>query len=203
MKASVVLKRAESVLRIEADGHSVHDRTLGRKLRACGRSCCANCHGKVVVTGLGKSGLICRKIAATLASTGTPAFFLHSGDGIHGDLGMVMQGDVVLAVSNSGETEEILKLLPHFKLHGIKLIVMTGNPESSLARAGDVVLNVRVKEACPLGIGSHREYDGGVGDGRCPGGCFARTEGIQRRRLCGATSRRHLGPQTDSYGSRT
>jgi arabinose-5-phosphate isomerase len=106
----------------------------------------------VVVTGLGKSGLICRKIAATLASTGTPAFFLHSGDGVHGDLGMVMQGDVVLAISNSGETEEILKLLPHFKHHGIKLIVMTGNPESSLAKAGDVVLNVRVKEACPLGL---------------------------------------------------
>jgi arabinose-5-phosphate isomerase len=105
-----------------------------------------------VVTGLGKSGLICRKIAATFASTGTPAFFLHSGDGMHGDLGMVMKGDVILAVSNSGETEEILKLLPHFKLHGIKLIVMTGNPESSLARAGDVVLNVRVKEACPLGL---------------------------------------------------
>jgi arabinose-5-phosphate isomerase len=105
-----------------------------------------------VVTGLGKSGLICRKIAATLASTGTPAFFLHSGDGIHGDLGMVMKGDVILAISNSGETEEILKLLPHFKLHGIQLIVMTGNPDSSLAKAGDVVLNIRVKEACPLGL---------------------------------------------------
>jgi len=111
-----------------------------------------HCRGKVVVTGLGKSGLICRKIAATLASTGTPAFFLHSGDGIHGDLGMVMKGDVILAISNSGETEEILKLLPHFKLHGIQLIVMTGNPDSSLAKAGDVVLNIRVKEACPLGL---------------------------------------------------
>ena len=103
---------------------------------------------------MGKSGLICRKIAATLASTGTPAFFLHSGEAVHGDLGMVMKGDVILAVSNSGETEEILKLLPHFKLHELKLIVMTGNPESTRwPRAGDVVLNVRVKEeACPLGL---------------------------------------------------
>jgi KpsF/GutQ family protein len=111
-----------------------------------------DCRGKVVVTGLGKSGLICRKIAATLASTGTPAFFLHAGDGVHGDLGMVMKGDVILALSNSGETDEILKLLPHFKLNGIKLIAMTGNRESSLAKAGDVVLNVGVKEACPLGL---------------------------------------------------
>jgi arabinose-5-phosphate isomerase len=111
-----------------------------------------HCKGKVVVTGVGKSGLICAKIAATLSSTGTPAFFLHSGDALHGDLGMVMPNDVVLAISNSGETDEILKLLPHFKRHGLKLIVITGNPESTLATAGDVVLNVRVKEACPLGL---------------------------------------------------
>jgi arabinose-5-phosphate isomerase len=114
-------------------------------MRACG--------GKVVVTGLGKSGLVCQKIAATLASTGTPSFFLHSGDAVHGDLGMVRADDVIIAVSNSGETDEILKLLPLFKLHGIKLIVMTGNPDSTLAKAGDVVLNVRVQEeACPLGL---------------------------------------------------
>ena len=112
-----------------------------------------NCQGKVVVTGMGKSGLICHKIAATLASTGTPALFLHAGDALHGDLGMVMKGDAILAVSNSGETEEILKLLPHFKLHRLKLIVMTGKPESTLAAAGDVVLNVSVpEEACPLGL---------------------------------------------------
>ena len=111
------------------------------------------CRGKVVVTGMGKSGLICRKIAATLASTGTPSFFLHSGDGMHGDLGMVMKGDAILAVSNSGETDEILKLLPHFKLNGLQLIVMTGNVDSTLAKAADVVLNVAVKEeACPLGL---------------------------------------------------
>jgi len=111
------------------------------------------CKGKVVVTGVGKSGLICAKIAATLSSTGTPAFYLHSGDAVHGDLGMVMPDDIVIAVSKSGETDEILKLLPHFKHYGLKLIVITGNPESTLAKAGDLVLNVRVKEeACPLGL---------------------------------------------------
>jgi arabinose-5-phosphate isomerase len=151
VKADVILKRAEDVLRIESDGVlSMIERLDESFVRAV--HLLRNCDGKVIVTGLGKSGLICRKIAATLASTGTPAFFLHSGDAVHGDLGMVMPGDVVLAVSNSGETEEILKLLPHLKLHRVKLIVMTGNPESSLARAGDVVLNVKVKEACPLGL---------------------------------------------------
>ena len=151
MKETAILKRAHDVLRIEADGIlSMIERLDENFVRAV--QLLRDCRGKVVVTGLGKSGLICRKVAATLASTGTPAFFLHSGDGVHGDLGMVMKGDVILAVSNSGETEEILKLLPHFKLHELKLIVMTGNPESSLAKAGDVVLNVAVKEACPLGL---------------------------------------------------
>ena len=113
----------------------------------------AQCKGKVVVAGVGKSGLICAKIASTLSSTGTPSFFLHAGDALHGDLGMVMPNDVVVTVSNSGETDEILKLLPHFKHHGVKLIVMTGNPESTLAKAGEVVLDVQVKEeACPLGL---------------------------------------------------
>jgi arabinose-5-phosphate isomerase len=112
-----------------------------------------DCRGKVVITGMGKSGIISRKIAATLASTGTPSFFLHAGEGMHGDLGMVMRGDVIVAVSNSGETEEILKLLPHIKFNGLKLIVMTGKLDSTLAKAGDVVLDVGVREeACPLGL---------------------------------------------------
>lgn len=151
MKSTQALKRAADVLRIESDGIlSMIERLDESFIRAI--ELLRDCRGKVVVTGLGKSGLICRKIAATLASTGTPAFFLHAGDGVHGDLGMVMNGDVVLALSNSGETDEILKLLPHFELNGIKLIAMTGNPESSLAKAGDVVLNVGVQEACPLGL---------------------------------------------------
>ena len=148
---SEILKRAKDVLRIESEGILSMvgrlDESFVRAVQLLGK-----CRGKVVVTGLGKSGLICRKIAATLASTGTPAFFLHSGDALHGDLGMVMKGDVILAVSNSGETEEILKLLPHFKLNELTLLVMTGNPESSLAKAGDVVLDIGVKEACPLGL---------------------------------------------------
>jgi len=147
-----LLKRAADVLRIESDGIlSIIGRLDDNFVRAV--ELMQTCRGKVVVTGLGKSGLICQKIAATLASTGTPSFFLHAGDAVHGDLGMVRADDVILAVSNSGETDEILKLLPHFKLHGIKLIVMTGNPDSTLAKAGAVVLNVRVQEeACPLGL---------------------------------------------------
>ena len=152
MTPDALLKRAADVLRIESDGIlSIIGRLDDNFVRAV--ELMQTCRGKVVVTGLGKSGLICQKIAATLASTGTPSFFLHAGDAVHGDLGMVRADDVILAVSNSGETDEILKLLPHFKLHGIKLIVMTGNPDSTLAKAGAVVLNVRVQEeACPLGL---------------------------------------------------
>ena len=152
MKPEVLLRRAADVMRIESDGIlSMIDRLDGSFVRAV--ELMRTCRGKIVVTGLGKSGLICHKIAATLASTGTPAFFLHSGDAVHGDLGMVREDDVILAVSNSGETDEILKLLPHVKQHGIKLIVLTGNPDSTLAKAGDVVLNAKVREeACPLGL---------------------------------------------------
>jgi len=111
------------------------------------------CTGKVVVTGVGKSGIIGRKIASTLSSTGTPAFFLHPADALHGDLGMLEMRDIVLAISKSGETEELLSILPVIKRQGNKLIVMTCNPNSSLARAADVVLDVGVKEeACPLGL---------------------------------------------------
>ncbi|HEY7556045.1 MAG TPA: KpsF/GutQ family sugar-phosphate isomerase [Candidatus Binatia bacterium] len=147
-----ILRRAKEVLKIEAKGISALGERLDDSfLRAV--ELLYDCQGKVVVTGMGKSGIVCRKIAATLASTGTPSFFLHAGEGIHGDLGMVMRGDVIVAVSNSGETEEILKLLPHFKLNGLKLIVMTGKLDSSLAKAGDVVLDVGVsEEACPLGL---------------------------------------------------
>jgi arabinose-5-phosphate isomerase len=111
------------------------------------------CTGRVVVSGMGKSGHIARKIAATLASTGTPAFFVHPGEASHGDLGMITRKDVVLALSNSGETDELLTILPAIKRLGNPLIVMTGNPESSLATMGDVHLDVSVpEEACPLGL---------------------------------------------------
>ncbi len=111
------------------------------------------CKGRVVVTGMGKSGHIAGKIAATLASTGTPAFFGHPGEASHGDLGMITRQDVVLALSNSGETEEILTILPIIKRLGVPLVAMTGNPESALARLANVHINVAVEqEACPLGL---------------------------------------------------
>ncbi len=109
--------------------------------------------GRVVVSGMGKSGLIGQKIASTMASTGTPALFLHPAEGIHGDLGMIMAGDVVIGISNSGETEELLRILPIIKRLGAKLIAMSGNPLSNLARSSDIFLDVSVKEeACPLGL---------------------------------------------------
>jgi len=112
-----------------------------------------NCKGRVVVTGMGKSGHIAGKIAATLASTGTPAFFVHPGEASHGDLGMITQQDVVLALSNSGETGEVLTILPIIKRLDIPFIAMTGNPVSSLASFATVHLDASVKqEACPLGL---------------------------------------------------
>lgn len=111
------------------------------------------CKGRVVVTGMGKSGHIGNKIAATLASTGTPAFFVHPGEASHGDLGMITPQDVVLAMSNSGETSEVVSIIPVIKRLGVTLISMTGNPQSTLARASDVHINVSVQtEACPLGL---------------------------------------------------
>ncbi len=111
------------------------------------------CTGRVVVSGIGKSGHIARKLAATLASTGTPAFFVHPAEASHGDLGMIMVGDVVIVLSNSGETEELVDIFPSIKRTGARLIAMTGNPASSLAKLADVHLNARVeKEACPLNL---------------------------------------------------
>jgi arabinose-5-phosphate isomerase len=152
MDRPALLRRARDVLEIEARGIlALIERLDDVFVRAV--EILSGCKGKVVVTGLGKSGLICRKIAATFASTGTPSFFLHAADGVHGDAGMIMKGDVVVAVSNSGETDELLQLLPIVKRFGNKLIVLTGNPQSALGRAADVVLNVAVKEeACPLGL---------------------------------------------------
>jgi len=111
------------------------------------------CRGKVVVTGVGKSGIVCRKIAATLASTGTSAFFLHAGEASHGDLGMLTREDVMLAASNSGETDELVRLLPLVRRFGVPLIALVGRPDSTLGRAADVALDVSVpEEACALGL---------------------------------------------------
>ena len=111
------------------------------------------CHGRVVCTGMGKSGHIARKIAATLASTGTPSFYVHPGEASHGDLGMITDIDIVIALSNSGETEELLTIVPVLKRQGTGLIAMTGRPESTLAGLADLHLDVSVpEEACPLGL---------------------------------------------------
>jgi arabinose-5-phosphate isomerase len=143
---------AKKVLRIEAEAIiELLDRIDDRFEKAVDVLCA--CCGRVVVTGMGKSGIICKKIAATLSSTGTPALFLHPAEAIHGDLGMVVRGDIVLAISNSGETEEILSLLETLKRLGIPVISMVGNPQSTLARYSDVVLDVSIRrEACPLGL---------------------------------------------------
>jgi len=112
-----------------------------------------NCEGRTVITGMGKSGLIGAKMAATMASTGTPSFFLHPAEAIHGDLGMVTCHDVVIALSNSGETGEVLHILPSLRRIGARIIAMVGNPNSTLAKNADIILNVGVsKEACPLGL---------------------------------------------------
>jgi len=147
-----LIDSAKRALAIEADAvKALLAKIDARFAQAC-RICLA-CQGRVVVTGMGKSGHIAGKIAATLASTGTPAFFLHPAEASHGDLGMITRTDVVLALSNSGETPEVVLLLPHLKRLGVPLIVMTGGLNSTLSKAANVVLDVSVpEEACSLNL---------------------------------------------------
>jgi arabinose-5-phosphate isomerase len=147
-----ILDLARKVLRTEADAIlSLVDRLDGEFERAL--HILAECRGRVVVTGMGKSGIICRKIAATLSSTGTPAFFLHPAEAIHGDLGALRDDDVVVAMSQSGETEELIRLLESIRRIGARLIAITGDPTSTLARAADVTLNCGIaEEACPMNL---------------------------------------------------
>jgi arabinose-5-phosphate isomerase len=140
---------------IDTEARAVSALTAQIKLPSFLQAChlMLDCKGRVVVTGMGKSGHIAGKIAATLASTGTPAFFVHPGEASHGDLGMITPADVVLALSNSGETGEIITILPIIKRLDVPLITMTGNPDSTLSRAAAANINVSVdKEACPLGL---------------------------------------------------
>jgi len=148
----IILKQGKEVLRKEAASILKLEEHLGEEFVQA-VELLYQCSGRVVTTGMGKSGLICKKIAATLSSTGTPSFFMHPADAIHGDLGMVVPGDVVLAISNSGETSEIKQLIPFLQRFMIKLISITGNPNSTLARFSDVVLRAEVEEeACPLNL---------------------------------------------------
>ncbi len=149
---SEVVRQARRVLAIEAAGilavSSRLDERFDRAVELLG-----SCSGKVVVTGMGKSGQICRKIAATLASTGTAAAFLHPAEAVHGDFGLVEKGDAILALSHSGETEELLRLLPLFERNGLPVVAITGAVRSTLGRAADIALDTSVpEEACPLGL---------------------------------------------------
>lgn len=147
-----ILEEGKRVLAIEA--HAVHAlvaRLDERFTKAV--DLLFDCKGKVVVSGMGKSGLVGQKIAATMASTGTPAFFLHPAEGIHGDLGMLERRDVLIAISNSGETQEILQLLPYVERMGIAVLSLTGRMNSTLAKNSDVALDISVsEEACPMGL---------------------------------------------------
>jgi arabinose-5-phosphate isomerase len=149
LSSAQLLESARRTFEIEAAGLSaLRERVDQSFVAAC--HVCLGAPGRVVTSGLGKSGHVAHKIASTLASTGTPAFFLHPAEAGHGDLGMIVRGDVLLAVSNSGETREVLGLLPQVKRLGIPLIAMTGEPASTLARAAEVHLDVAVpQEACP------------------------------------------------------
>lgn len=146
------LALAREVLDIEIHGLNAVRDQLGQGFVDAVRTL-ATCQGRVVVTGIGKSGLVGRKIAATLSSTGTPAFFLHPVEGAHGDLGMIRPEDVVLAISNSGETDELNAVLPAMRSLGVRIVAMTKNGQSALARQSDLVVTVQVpREACPLGL---------------------------------------------------
>jgi len=146
------LDLARKVLKTEADAIlGLMDRLDGDFERAV--QLLFECRGRAIVTGMGKSGIICRKIAATLSSTGTSAYFLHPAEAIHGDLGTIREEDVVLALSHSGETEELVRLLESIRRIGARLITMTGDPSSTLAKAADVTLNCGIaEEACPLNL---------------------------------------------------
>ena len=148
----MIIEQAKDVLRIEAEGIMDLVDRIGPELEKAVMMI-FKAKGRVILTGMGKSGIICRKISATLNSTGTPSLFMHPAEAIHGDLGMVAKDDIVLAISNSGQTLEINNLLPILKKMGSKIIAFTGDPDSSMARESDIVIDVCVeKEACPMDI---------------------------------------------------
>jgi len=150
--AAVSIQKGKEVVRIEAEAiRELEGRIDERFSRAV--EILLNCKGRAIVSGMGKSGIIAKKIASTLTSTGTPAFFLHPAEGVHGDLGAVLKEDVVILISKSGNTAELLSLFPIFRRQGVPIIAMTGNPDSTLAKQCDVHLDVSVKEeACPNDI---------------------------------------------------
>ncbi len=152
MSRKDILKTAKEIITIEAKALKSLVPLIGKNFEQA-VSLMAKCEGRVILTGMGKPGFIAGKIAATLASTGTPSFFLHPAEAVHGDLGMVTENDVLLAISQSGETEEIVRMISSVKKIGASLIAMTSNTKSTLARSADVVLDLGVtREACPLNL---------------------------------------------------
>ena len=151
-KQNEILTVAREAIRTEADALEKMERSLDEHFVEAIETILQS-RGKLIITGMGKSGLIGRKMAATFASTGTPSFYLHPGEAFHGDLGMISRNDIVLAMANSGQTDEILRLIPFMQRNGNRIIAMTGNPESTLAKNAHYHLNVNVtREACPMNL---------------------------------------------------
>jgi len=177
MKSDLVL--AKKIIKIESNAIGALSSRIDRKFEKT-LDLLENAGGRIIITGMGKPGLIGRKIAATLASTGTPSLFLHPAEAIHGDLGMVTKQDVVIAISNSGETEEITKLLSTIKKIGSKLIALTGNLKSTLARHSDIVLDVSINsEACPWGLAPTASTAVALAIGDALALCLAKRKGFK------------------------
>jgi arabinose-5-phosphate isomerase len=147
-----LLEIARTVLSIESSSIALLSKMLNEKFIAA-IELLLRCRGRIIITGMGKSGIICKKIAATLTSTGTQAAFLHPSEAMHGDLGLIAKNDIVIAVSNSGETREIIELIPHLRMLKNKIIAITSNPDSTLGREVDIVLAYSImREGCPLNL---------------------------------------------------
>lgn len=177
----MIIKRAKEVFRLEAEAV----RALANKLDhnfVQAVEAISNCKGRVVVTGMGKAGIIGQKISATLASLGTPSIWLHSAEAVHGDLGRVTKNDIVIALSNSGETEETKSLIPVLKKIGAKIIAITGNKNSSLAKFSNLVLDVSVKkEACPLGLAPTSSTTAMLAMGDALAVCLVKEKGFKEK----------------------
>ncbi|HQP91097.1 MAG TPA: KpsF/GutQ family sugar-phosphate isomerase [Candidatus Omnitrophota bacterium] len=173
------IEEARKVFKIESDAVNALSKRINEDFNKAIKilSCC---RGRVIITGMGKGGIVGQKISATLSSTGTPSLFLHSAEAIHGDLGRVTKYDVVLAISNSGETEEVVRLLPLIKKIGAKLIALTGNPRSTLAKHSDCMLDVSVeKEACPLGLAPTASTTAALAMGDAIAVCLLKEKGFR------------------------
>ncbi|MFA6599712.1 MAG: KpsF/GutQ family sugar-phosphate isomerase [Candidatus Omnitrophota bacterium] len=179
MKKEKILVTARRVLAIEARAIQRLSGRLGKDFEAAVKLLAA-CRGRVIVTGMGKPGFIARKIAATLASTGTPSLFIHPAEAFHGDLGMVTEQDVVIAISHSGETKEIVELVPEIKRFGVPLIALTSHTKSDLARHADIVLDLAVsREACPLNLAPSASTTASLAMGDALALCLVKKKGFR------------------------